>query len=339
MAPRRLVLLVAAVLALQLTGCSDDSDRPEPKPAAPSATTPSGTTPSPTENSSGAEPAVGTIVDPCELLEPRDYRSLFAKDAGSVLNEQVSLRSTFMECSVRIGLVRPLHFGFSLEPGAYRRALRQHGPFDGETGAELPGIGDEAFIARALVGVDAYARSGDVTFVLSTGFGTEATAAEIVGALAVMALAGDEVSSTPVDLPPNCPAADARVVTDLIGPVAYARGGQHRDGSSACGYTSTTGRTLQTTYTFLDGASFEVEYENDGLDNVVLDPPPGVTKDWSRGSDNSFTLFAMYPRQLLHLEIKTDGLAMPRPQATRRFLDFCARYLRTNEPGAAGAGG
>ncbi len=366
--PARLGVPVALLLlAACLTACSGgdgDDEAREPSPGGESSAT-SGTSASgdpsesPSESASespsqpaGAGPSYSPTVpvdeqtgDPCALLDEPDYAPLVPKDARDLFAEQITQYGSFMTCRTYLAVVTPLRFGFSLDPAAYDEAYAEHEPRpDYADTREDIDLGDRAFVSeRSGEGIAVYVDVAGLTMMIDHAVGSFAmdsfatgTAADVQAAAAKMVENGaGKVANVPILLPENCPAVDDPVVTDLIGPVAWGRGGSNPDGISACGYTGEDGRELRTAYTFLTPGNFDVEYGYDASANdVVVDPKPGVYEEWSREKGGSYNYLAMYPdyEPQLELELNFTGTPGPKASATKKFLAWANAYLEKNEP-------
>ncbi len=347
-------LFVPAALLLVLTGCSG-GDGDETANESSSAGSSASTAESPSEaasESASAEPSSSPtvpvdqqIADPCALLDEPDYAPLLAKKLRDSFAEQITQYGSFMTCRTYVAVFTPLRFGFSLDPGAYDAAYAEQAPrpdYD-DTREDLE-LGDRAFISeRGGEGIAVYVEAGGVTFMIDhsvgsfgmDGFAT-GTAADVQAAAARMIEVGSgKIADVAVLLPDNCPGPTDPVVTDLIGTVAWGRGGSNPDGISACGYTGEDGRQLRTSYTFLTPGNFDTEYGYDpSPGDVIVDPKPGVYKQWRRERGGFHDYLAMYPDYApqLELELVFSGMPGPKAQVTKKFLAWANAYLRANEP-------
>jgi hypothetical protein len=342
--PARLLTLACVLLGvlLALTSCGGGDDRgaAAPRPSGPPSSAPSEPAPpSPTSS------AAGTQVDPCALLDAPDYAALYKKHDLELVSEQINTRGSFMTCATRLQLLAPFWFGFSVDPGAYDQVYAERTPsatYDGPAPEPLT-LGDRSFVSVDNVHLVAAAEVGGQTFWVryaapNLGFEHIAVGSQddLVAVLGTLVDHGSgQVSSEPILLPPGCPAPDAAVVTALVGTVEWARGGQNPDGISACGYTGEDGRELHTSYTFLSPRVYDVEAQNSTtLGSVMVDPPPGIIKNWLRGPDGGYDYFALYPDSdpQLELQLSFTGMKGPRAAVTKKFLAWTRAYLAHNEP-------
>jgi len=349
--PARLV--VSATLLLALTACggggTDDRDDAASTPSSsPSSRPASGTEPASEPASTAPSPSTapqGDVVDPCALLDQPDYAALYQPRTLKVVSEQINTSGPFMTCATRIELLRPFSFGFSTDPAAYDETYADRTPsgdLDAAPQEELD-LGDRAFLSEGSNNLVAAAEVGGQTFWVRYALGAFGFDEIAVGSkedlVAVLTTLVDhgagQVNDEPILLPENCPAADGPLVQRLIGTVEWGRGGSNPDGISACGYTGAEGAELHTTYTFLVPENFDLEYDNSATGtSTVLDPKPGVVKDYRREEDGSYTLYALYPDSVPQLELELTWTGGPgKPAATTKaFLAWARAYLDANEP-------
>lgn len=187
-------------------------------------------------------------------------------------------------------------------------------PLAAPAGLLLIRVGEEAFIYSSLASfnLEGYARSRDVAYEISPllSFGGVALDAnDLAASLVQMVATGDQgVDPAPIALPAGCPAVDSPLVTDLVGPVVVARGGELPGLPPMCSYLGEGARTVRAQGAILPGTTFEREYASDALGDAVeaLDPRPGPTLDYYRNDQGGRSVWAMYPQAALHVDITAN---------------------------------
>jgi hypothetical protein len=342
---RSVALRLGSALALSACGGSADAPDPAPDPAPETSASP-GETSSSTESAT-TSPAADRIADPCALLDPPDYTALVEPKALPAFGEQITQRGAFMTCVGSFQTTESTLFGFALDPSAYDAAYDEQAPRGGYDDSrdelEIP-LADRAFVStREDVGVEVYAEADGVTFFVAHplgGFGASQLATGtpqdvVAAATTAVARGAGRISDTAVLVPESCPSVDDPVTTDLVGTVAWGRGGSNPAGIAACGYAGDGDAQVEASYTFLLDSVFDREYGSEGgPGDVVVDPRPGVVEKWYQTSTDAYRYVALYPDYEPPLMLAVDARGIPgsKEAAGPRFTAWAQAYLAANAP-------
>lgn len=336
---------VAAVLLMVLAGCSDDDQGPggdtAGTPSVPTSSTPSSDDPS----SATSEPEATGPVDPCRLTTRSDWAPLLARDARRTVvpSHQISsVTPAVYECRLADPVTNraSLTFGYSLGPVDWA-ALRRYTKPQGGIGQRTPlsGIGDEAFITTGLVGVQAFARTGD--HVVTVTAYDAVSSSRLTALLATLALEADPAwHAHPVALPEDCPAVDDPAVTGLLGEVSYARGDFFRiHGPEAfCHYVSNHGDLVALHVSRHRPRDYPTRVQQFILEHTVgslVDPPPGRVRTLAQDrAERSWSSQTGEPAAGLHVIVNTSPNYLTGGEFTGgqraahlRFADRAARVV------------
>ncbi len=289
-------VLTACILA---TGCSSGGESgPDAGP-----TTSSPSTSLEPSSTGGTAPAESAELGVCDLLEPADYERFVRPALRASASEGHSLDGdlgSFNTCGVSSGPFGLFQFAYSTDPDAWTTIERRTRPQkrlggDGDVYSkswdllrrkreEVPNLADEALFVDGFGGNTLYALQDGVSYRLSMSGLASRGGVTVGDYIAVMIIlldkASEGVALDPVQLPPQCPAADSREVTDVVGEVARAFGSAYEGTAPSCSYVGADGRKVQVGATlFLTDELFAREAlrpeRMDGM--TILDSPRGVS--------------------------------------------------------------
>lgn len=332
--------LAGLILTLvPLSACSESSADPDASPSAPS--TSAYPTILPTE-------APALSQEPCDLLRPEHWARYVPQKVRKLAFETPGLglrTGRFRTCAVRVGLTTYFTFGYAPADEVWAKVKKQTEPEDAPDIGSDPGseeaesfattvrddfrLGEEAFIYADFLTTEGYALSRDVAYEVAplNSFGAiDFSGTDLASTLTQMLVTGDQgVDPEPVALPEECPAADDPLVTALVGPVEVARGGAFTGIPPSCDYRGENGQTLSVSSSILPESTFEREYTANSLEGVqVLDPAPGPTLEYYPGREGEQSVWAMYPKDFLHISVEAS--AGDRAAALRLARSFLADH-------------
>ena len=360
--PHRFAVLLVSVLVA--AGCSS-ADRSDGEPAtpAPASASSSGT---PSGDPTPAAGAGTEALDACDLLGPTDYKRFISPGLRDTASERFSLDGlvgSINTCTVAAGPFPLLRFGYSTDSDAWAVIRRRTRPdkvrkvgdktYDkifetlAQKRQDLPNIADEAFMSTGLGGNTMYALDDGVVYRLGAdglaGRKGLTLGDHIAVMITMLSNASAGVDREPVQLPPQCPAADSPEVVAAIGEVAHAFGAAYRGMAPSCTYTGADGRRLSAGATlFGTSAGFEQEaMRPERIDGVtMIDPLPGPTSGIGR-DEGGWTYYAAFPARVETVTIHGGRLSWrPRPEEVvdrKALLTFVEAYraLATEQLGVA----
>lgn len=339
-------LLVGALVS---GGCSSTDD-PGPTPA-----TASSTAASPEESATTSEAVASAGLDACDLLAPADYNRFISANLRGTTSESHTLDGelgTMNTCRVTSGPYTVFSFGYSTDSEAWSvierrtrptkigkggdRVLRKVAEMTAQKRQEVPNVAEEAYFSSGLAFTRLYALEEGISFRIApnglTATGDNSLADYMAVMIAMIAKATEGVDSDPVQLPPQCPAADSTEVAEVIGEVAQAYGSAYQGIAPSCHYLAADGRTLGAGSTFFGTeATFareaQLPAEVEGM--TVLDPPPGMSSGIRR-EGRGWLYHSALPARLETVGVSTGRPDWgPRPTTTvdrGAFLAFVDAY-------------
>lgn len=312
------------VCILVSAGCSTDDPGPAPTTASPTPATPA-------ESATTSEPAASAQADACDLLDPADYKRFIRADLRGTTYETYGLDGnlgTMNTCQVRSANFVLFTFGYSTDSEAWSTIERQTRPDRkvprggdpllrkiaqkvAQKRQDVPNLGQEAYFSSGFLFGDLYALNDGVSYLMSPNALVPAGDLSIADYMAVMITmtshASAGVDGDPVQLPPQCPAADSPEVVDVIGEVTHALGSAYEGVAPTCDYLAADGRTLDA------GSTFFATAANFGREAVLparlegmelLDPPPGFSSGIRRDKGD-WTYHSALPARLETVSVYT----------------------------------